>query len=641
MKQYGVIKSNLILREPTNEESAVNDSIIGVVEGQHFCPGSDSRNKRHYTRELWKKSLKSEDVQEKLNDKTMYGTIGHKLELDDEALRDGKASHFTTDLEIQEGVNEDGSDCGFGRTFIINTPAGRNLKTYYESGGNWYISSRADGSFKGKHNGVPKLDENTYKLERFDFVRQPGFLKANPKMTEELNEDIVLAIHESYELFNEVDGEAATSPEKASAGKADSAGKVAKTDAAKQVDKDKEDTAKSKEKEKADKDKAKEVETEVNVTEEPVNGSPIPPEKSAGDELTDKIMKKLINPLVDKAIDAVNRGIEVVDTKKDDKYNRTVTKDRQTELNKHKFDDSDTAEDLNQQGDTMPGVKSKSGEEALSNALTANEALTVQVTSLQEQVDKANPKGMILVPESLGQAEQIKEALESTSAFYEEVGKPALIKEALTKANEFFEENGTPSELSDALENASKFFEKFGSPKSLVEALTKVKEFNEDYGNFSQISECLDEHIQMISGIGTVDQITEALEVSQAFFEKVGTPEKIRESLTLSKNFFSKYGTPGQIEEKLSLAEGLEVKNKAHKMAEILNVDAEKVHEMLQKNMSEDDIRIYFRRNKQAANETFILGSTALKKKMETKHESLAFKRTSTRAGRAMGNNKG
>ena len=158
--------------------------IIGKVSGTFFVPNGKSRNKRYYTKSLWEKTLSRPEVQSRLKNKQMIGTIGHEQILDDDAVLQGKVSHITTMLE----VNADGK--GVGEALILGTPSGHILKTMCGAGVKMFTSSRALGGYKGEFEGLPVVDENKYRLKGFDFVLDPGFLEANPSLVESLKESM-------------------------------------------------------------------------------------------------------------------------------------------------------------------------------------------------------------------------------------------------------------------------------------------------------------------------------------------------------------------------------------------------------------------------------------------------------------------
>jgi hypothetical protein len=166
------------------EESAEVDGqhILAKVKGVFFCPDGKSRNNRYYPKSLWEKALSEDNIQQKLKSRTMFGTLGHETELNDKALQEGRVSHIITNAYI----DEDGK--GMGEALVLNTKAGRVLNTILRAGSQVFVSSRAEGRFKGSKDGMPVVDEDSYKLETWDFVLNAGFAAANPKLVEELNQ---------------------------------------------------------------------------------------------------------------------------------------------------------------------------------------------------------------------------------------------------------------------------------------------------------------------------------------------------------------------------------------------------------------------------------------------------------------------
>lgn len=156
--------------------------ILAKVRGTFFVPDGESRNKRFYPRAVWEKVVADKDIRKKLGERRMIGTISHKQAIDDTALLEGKISHIVTNLGLE------GND-GIGEALIINTPAGRILNTFVRAKAKIFVSSRAEGGYKGEVNGVPAVNPDNYALETFDFILDPGFVEANPKLVEKLNED--------------------------------------------------------------------------------------------------------------------------------------------------------------------------------------------------------------------------------------------------------------------------------------------------------------------------------------------------------------------------------------------------------------------------------------------------------------------
>jgi len=154
--------------------------ILGKVKGTFFVPDGTSRNNRYYPRDLWEKVCKDPSVVSRLKEKRMLGTIGHEQRIDDDAVLNGKISHIVTTLQVE-------GNRGVGEALILDTLAGRALNTLIRAGSKLFVSSRADGTFKGERNGIPMVDPETYTLTTFDFVVDPGFLQANPALVEALN----------------------------------------------------------------------------------------------------------------------------------------------------------------------------------------------------------------------------------------------------------------------------------------------------------------------------------------------------------------------------------------------------------------------------------------------------------------------
>jgi hypothetical protein len=168
-----------------NESSDLVDGqhILAEIEGEFFVPNGMSRNGRYYPKSLWEKVIDNPRIKQRLTDRLMFGTVGHDAPLGDEAIREGYVSHIVTNIRIDEATGK-----GIGNAVILNTPSGRVLNTVIRAGSKLAVSSRANGTFKGKHKGKPVVDEDTYDVEGWDFVVDPGFLEAKPDLKESLQE---------------------------------------------------------------------------------------------------------------------------------------------------------------------------------------------------------------------------------------------------------------------------------------------------------------------------------------------------------------------------------------------------------------------------------------------------------------------
>lgn len=156
--------------------------ILGVMRGVFFVPDGKSVNDRFYPRTFWEAVLANPEVIQRLEDRVMFGTIGHEDKyIDDMDLRLGVVSHIVTKLWIDEDTG-----LGMGEALILGTDTGKNLYRYLKAKSKIKISSRAYGDYvQGKfYQGMPVMDENTYRLEGFDVVLYPGFNETKLELCE-------------------------------------------------------------------------------------------------------------------------------------------------------------------------------------------------------------------------------------------------------------------------------------------------------------------------------------------------------------------------------------------------------------------------------------------------------------------------
>lgn len=177
-EQYNLFESKI--EENSSEVDGVN--ILAKVMGEGFTPDGISRNGRFYPRALWERVCADPELNEKLQNRRLVGSVGHDLAIDDESFRKGEFSHIVTKMYI----NEEGK--GIIEALVVNTPAGRVLNTFLRAGSKLYVSTRASGDILPNqlHEGLPIVDPNTYHLEGVDFVLEPGFLNASPNLVESL-----------------------------------------------------------------------------------------------------------------------------------------------------------------------------------------------------------------------------------------------------------------------------------------------------------------------------------------------------------------------------------------------------------------------------------------------------------------------
>lgn len=157
-----------------------DEHILARVVGESFFLDKPSRNKRFYPASLWHKIVSDESILKKFDDRMMFGTVGHNLPIDDEAIREGKVSHIVSKMWI----TDDGK--GMAEFLILNTNAGRVLNTLLRAKARMYTSTRAKGSFLKKfdNKGNQYVNEDNFSFETIDFVYNPGFLESRPDLVE-------------------------------------------------------------------------------------------------------------------------------------------------------------------------------------------------------------------------------------------------------------------------------------------------------------------------------------------------------------------------------------------------------------------------------------------------------------------------
>lgn len=168
----------LSLVESDDDKVVDGKNILARAAGQFFIVDGRSNNNRWYSRALWEKAIGESEAL--IDTGQMLGTIGHDQPINDKALLEGRVSHRVSKLWINEqGV-------GMGEVLVLNTDAGKQLNAYLRGGVQFPISSRAFGRFDGKgpDGSTPKIDENNYRLEGFDFVRIQGVPGAIPQLVE-------------------------------------------------------------------------------------------------------------------------------------------------------------------------------------------------------------------------------------------------------------------------------------------------------------------------------------------------------------------------------------------------------------------------------------------------------------------------
>lgn len=172
----------IIIESTSGEVDGVH--ILAKVEGPAFFPETTSRNSVFYPLEAWESAISDPEFVARLSDRLVYGTIGHNAELSDDDIREGRFSHIVTRVWIDE------SNVGRAEYLILNTNVGKILNTLLRSGSKLRVSTKAEGYFEnGSNSKVKIVIPDSFKLERIDFVIDPGYREALPQVTESLSDD--------------------------------------------------------------------------------------------------------------------------------------------------------------------------------------------------------------------------------------------------------------------------------------------------------------------------------------------------------------------------------------------------------------------------------------------------------------------
>ncbi len=145
--------------------------VLMTVKGPFGLTEKQNKNGRIYTNGLWKRVLESNDVQQRLNDRALYGEADHPTTLHPSLNR---ISHIVTKLWLDDKTNEI-----FGEAEVIDTPPGRIIKAIYDAKGRLGMSSRGAGGMR-KEGTKEFVNEDEYKFGGFDFVVEPSCDNAYP-----------------------------------------------------------------------------------------------------------------------------------------------------------------------------------------------------------------------------------------------------------------------------------------------------------------------------------------------------------------------------------------------------------------------------------------------------------------------------
>jgi tetratricopeptide (TPR) repeat protein len=172
------------LNESQGDSKVDGKIVLARVRGPFFLVNEVSLNGRFYPKSLWESTIAKSH--ERLESGGMFGAVGHDVPIDEAAIRTGAVSHTTVKLWIDEARG-----VGMGEILVLNTESGKELNTLLRAGMPIPVSSRAYGNLSGKtESGADIIEEDSFVLECFDFVVNPGVSNAFPKVVEHLEKPI-------------------------------------------------------------------------------------------------------------------------------------------------------------------------------------------------------------------------------------------------------------------------------------------------------------------------------------------------------------------------------------------------------------------------------------------------------------------
>ena len=183
-------------------EEQQSRGILGRLKGVIADFKNPTRNGRKYTEQLWEKTFNDPIMQEKINNKCLFGELGHpadRSEVDMEKIA----------ICLAETPKKGNDGKLYGVFDILATPCGKILKTLCDYGCNIGVSSRGNGDTFTDYDGQETVDADTFECECWDAVLLPAVKEARLKLvTESLtktNKTLKTALCEALESANNED----------------------------------------------------------------------------------------------------------------------------------------------------------------------------------------------------------------------------------------------------------------------------------------------------------------------------------------------------------------------------------------------------------------------------------------------------
>ena len=172
-----------------NESYKPRKGCLGRMEGICADYANPTRNGRFYSKALWEKVFNNDLIKESLESKTLIGELDHPEDRFEPLAKE--ACVVMTDYRF-----DDDEQVVFGGFDILDTPAGRILKSLLDYGCVMGVSSRGQGDII-QGNEFEEVEPDTYEFACFDVVTTPAVASARQHVTEGVKKQKIKSLSES------------------------------------------------------------------------------------------------------------------------------------------------------------------------------------------------------------------------------------------------------------------------------------------------------------------------------------------------------------------------------------------------------------------------------------------------------------
>lgn len=162
-------------------EEQAQRGILGRLYGVIADFRNPTRNGRLYSEKLWDKVFDDPIMEEKIQNKCVFGEISHPL--DDPERQEIDPQKIAIALAEKPSKGADGKI--YGVFDILDTPNGRILKTLCDYGTKIGVSSRGTGDVFTDYDGQESVDPDTYDCVGWDAVLIPAVKEARMELVNE------------------------------------------------------------------------------------------------------------------------------------------------------------------------------------------------------------------------------------------------------------------------------------------------------------------------------------------------------------------------------------------------------------------------------------------------------------------------